>query len=228
MVEMSAMGNGFDDIILRLATMMPAFLLGIVCHEAAHAYAAMKFGDNTAYHQGRLSLNPAVHYDPIGTVVFPLIGVAIGGVMFGWAKPVPVDARYFKNIRQGIFWVSFAGPLANIALAILSAFFLAVMIVWVPQDMYLYDSFFMMLRWSVMINIILAVFNLLPFPPLDGSKMVSTFLDYEQARKYEELQRFSFLFIIILIMTPAFSYIISPALAVGQWSITFFISLLSW
>jgi Zn-dependent protease len=225
---MTAMGNGFDDIILRVATMMPGFLLGIVCHEAAHAYAAMRFGDSTAKNQGRLSLNPAVHYDPIGTVLFPLIGAAIGGVMFGWAKPVPVDARYFKNIRQGIFWVSFAGPIANIVLAIVSAFFLAVMIVMVPQDLYLYDSFFMMLRWSVMINIILAVFNLIPFPPLDGSKMVSTFLDYEQARKYEELQRFSFLFIIILIMTPIFSYIISPALAVGQWGITLFIRLLSW
>lgn len=228
MVEMTAMGNGFDEIILRVATMMPGFLLGIVCHEAAHAYAAMRFGDNTAKYQGRLSLNPAVHYDPIGTVLFPLIGAAIGGVMFGWAKPVPVDARYFKNIRQGIFWVSFAGPLANILLAILSAFLLAVMIVLIPQNLYLYDSFFMMLRWSVMINIILAVFNLIPFPPLDGSKMVSTFLDYEQARRYEELQRFSFLFIILLIMTPVFSYIVSPALALGQWGITLFISLLSW
>jgi Zn-dependent protease len=220
--------KAMEDIILRIATMAPGFLLGIVCHEAAHAYAADRFGDSTARRQGRLSLNPAVHYDPIGTVLFPLIGAAIGGVMFGWAKPVPVDSRYFKNIRSGIFWVSFAGPLANIILAILSAFFIAVMIVVVPKDFYLYDPLFMMIRWSVMINIILAVFNLIPFPPLDGSKMVSTFLDYEQARKYEELQRFSFLFIIVLIMTPIFGYIVSPALAFGSLAINFFISLLSW
>jgi Zn-dependent protease len=222
------MGTGFDDIILRIATMAPGFLLAIVCHEAAHAYVATRLGDPTARHQGRLSLNPAVHYDPIGTVLFPLIGATIGGVMFGWAKPVPVDARYFKNVRTGIFWVSFAGPLANILLAILSAFILAVMIVMVPQTLYLYEPFFMMVRWSVMINIILAVFNLIPFPPLDGSKMVSTFLDYEQARRYEELQRFSFLFIIILIMTPIFSFIVSPALAMGQVTINLFIQMLSW
>lgn len=220
--------GGFEDIILRIATMAPGFLLGIVCHEAAHAYVATRFGDPTARHQGRLSLNPAVHYDPIGTVVFPLIGAVIGGVMFGWARPVPVDARYFKNIRSGIFWVSFAGPLANILLAVLFSFVLAAMVVFVPTDFYLYDPFFMMARWAVMINIILAVFNLIPFPPLDGSKMVSTFLDYEQARRYEELQRFSFVFIIILIMTPIFSYIVSPALSLGQGVITFFINLLSW
>jgi len=217
-----------EDIILRIATMAPGFLLGIVCHEAAHAYAADRFGDSTARRQGRLSLNPAVHYDPIGTVLFPLIGAAIGGVMFGWAKPVPVDSRYFKNIRSGIFWVSFAGPLANILLAILSAFLIAVMIVAVPQDFYLYEQIFMMIRWSVMINIILAVFNLIPFPPLDGSKMVSTFLDYEQARKYEELQRFSFLFIIILLMTGGFNFIVSPVISFGFLVINLFVSLLSW
>ncbi len=148
--------------------------------------------------------------------------------MFGWAKPVPVDSRYFKNIRSGIFWVSFAGPLANILLAILSAFLIAVMIVAVPQDFYLYEQIFMMIRWSVMINIILAVFNLIPFPPLDGSKMVSTFLDYEQARKYEELQRFSFLFIIILLMTGGFNFIVSPVISFGFLVINLFVSLLSW
>lgn len=222
------MGMGFDDLILRIATMVPGFLLGIVCHEAAHAYVATRLGDPTARQQGRLSLNPAVHYDPIGTVVFPLIGASIGGMMFGWAKPVPVDARYFKNVRQGIFWVSFAGPLANIFLATVFAFLLAVMIVFVPQTFGMYEILFMMVRSAVMINIILAVFNLIPFPPLDGSKMVSTFLDYEQARRYEELQRYSFLFIVVLIMTPVFSYIVTPAFVVGQGVITLFIRMLSW
>lgn len=216
-----------EKIILNIATMMPGFLLGIVCHEAAHAYVAMRFGDKTAAYQGRLSLNPMVHYDPIGTVVFPLIGAMIGGVMFGWAKPVPVDSRHFKNIKQGIFWVSFAGPLANIILAVFSALLLAVIIVWIPQSFAYYGPFLLMARYSVMINTILAVFNLLPFPPLDGSKMAATFMDYNTARKYEGLQQYSFLFLIVLLLTGALSYIIRPALVAGDFLIKTFTYILS-
>jgi Zn-dependent protease len=151
----------------------------------------------------------------------------IGGVMFGWAKPVPVDSRYFKNIKRGIFWVSFAGPLANIALAILSDLLLAIIIVWIQQDFTYYQPFLLMARYSVMINTILAVFNLLPFPPLDGSKMAATFMDYNTARKFEGLQQYSFLFLIVLLLTGALSYIIQPALIAGDFLIGLFTYLLS-
>ena len=212
---------------MRLAIGLPGFLLAIVFHEAAHAWMATRFGDQTAKSLGRLSLNPAVHYDPIGTVIFPLIGALMGGVMFGWAKPVPVDPRQFKNVKQGIFWVSFAGPLANILLAIICAFGYAIMVTQVPQDFVFFTQFVEMLRIAVMINIVIAVFNLIPFPPLDGSKMVSTFLDYNAARKYEELQRYSFVIILILWFTPILGYLMMPAIMAGTGLVNVFIRLLA-
>ena len=212
-----------EDIIYRIATALPGFLFAIVCHEAAHAWMAKRFGDTTGEQLGRLSLNPAVHYDPIGTILFPLIGAVLGGTMFGWAKPVPVDTRRFKNIRSGIFWTSFAGPLANIILMVLSAILLALIVTKVPADFTYYKIFSDVLRSAVIINVLLAVFNLIPFPPLDGSKMVTSMLDYNQARQYEELQRYSFVFLIILIMTPILQWIMAPALMVSDIIVNVFI-----
>lgn len=227
------MGN-FDFIafIHLIAISLPGFLLAIVCHEAAHAWMATHFGDPTAKLLGRLSLNPAVHYDLFGTVIFPLIGAAMsvgsgGGAMFGWAKPVPVDSRRFKNIRTGIFWVSFAGPLANIILMIISAFLLAIFVTKVSPEFSYRPIFISMLKQSVTINVLLAAFNLIPFPPLDGSKMVSSMLDYNAARKFEELQRFSFLFMFILILTPVLGYILYPALVFSEFVVNVFIHLLT-
>lgn len=215
------------NIVLRLATGLPGFLLGIVFHEWAHAWAAKKFGDDTAERAGRLSMNPMVHYDLMGTIIFPMIGALVGGVMFGWAKPVPVDPRKFKDIKKGIFWVSFAGPLANILLAIICALLFAILATKMTGTFALHTTFLQMLRSAIIINVVLAAFNLIPFPPLDGSKMVSAFLDYEMSRKYEELQKFSFVFILILWFTPLFSYIIQPALMLGMGITNIFINLLS-
>jgi Zn-dependent protease len=215
-----------SNIILNLATSLPGFLLAVSCHEAAHAYVAHLYGDDTAKRSGRLTLNPVAHYDLVGTIIFPMVGALIGGVMFGWAKPVPVDPRQFKDMKSGIFWVSFAGPLANIILAIFAAFFLAFMHTKVTSNFYFYIPFMGMLQKTVLINIVLAVFNLIPFPPLDGSKMVTTFLNYENARKYEDLQRFTFVFILLLWMTPVFSYLVTPAIMAGNGIINLFVGLL--
>ncbi len=215
-----------EDIILRLCVSLPVFLFAIVVHEASHAYMALRFGDSTAQSMGRLTLNPIAHYDLVGTIIFPLVGVLLGGSMFGWAKPVPVDARRFKNMRSGIFWVSFAGPLSNIILAIISSFLYAFMLSKVATSFYFHDVFSQMLLQSVYINVILAVFNLIPFPPLDGSKMVSSFLDYETSRKYEDLARFSFLFVIVLWTTPVLQYLIGPAVMAGQLLTNWFYRLL--
>ncbi len=216
-----------SDLIFRLSIQVPGFLLAIVVHEAAHAYMAYRFGDNTAKYAGRLSLNPAVHLDVVGTIIFPLIGILFGGAMFGWAKPVPVDARKFKNIRKAIFWVSFAGPLANIILAMLSAILLSILLTQFAPNFYLFSPFKEILNQSVIINIILAVFNLIPWPPLDGSKMVSSFLDYTSMRKYEDLSRYSLIFFIFLMYTGALGYVLRPAIMMAYGMVGVFMNLLS-
>jgi Zn-dependent protease len=212
-----------EDIIYRLAISLPAFLLAIVCHEAAHAFMADRFGDPTGRFLGRLSLNPAVHYDLFGTVLFPIIGLLMGGVMFGWAKPVPVDSRKFRNVKAGLFWVSFAGPLANIFLMVVSAISLALLVTKVSPEFSYYKIFTDMLSTAVTINVLLAVFNLIPFPPLDGSKMVSALLNYENARRFEELQRYSFVFLLMIIFTPVISWIMSPAIMFSNVLVNVFI-----
>lgn len=216
-----------QDFIYNIAISLPGFLFAIVFHEWAHARMALFFGDETAKSQGRLTLNPAVHADLFGTVLFPLIGAVFGGIIFGWAKPVPVDPRRFKNFKHGTFWVSFAGPGANILLAIVSALGFAIVYNYVPSTFDYYTIMKEMFEKSLLINLVLAVFNLLPIPPLDGSKMVTTFLDYNQARKYEELGRYSFLIIIVLWMTNALSYIMAPAFIMGNAILNFFINVLA-
>ena len=213
-----------DGIILRIATSLPGFLLGIVFHEAAHAYAACRFGDNTAKSQGRLSLNPMVHFDLFGTVLLPAIAIFAGGIVFGYARPVPVDPRNFSDIRKGTFWVSFAGPLANLSLAMVATLLMAIMIGWGQgSDFVLYESFLMILQQTTIINLVLFTFNLIPFPPLDGSKMLSVFLDYNTARKFEDLQRYSILFFIVLIATPLFSYLMTPAIIFKNYMLRIFL-----
>lgn len=215
-------------LVLRIATMAPGFLAAIVFHEAAHAWTALRFGDPTAKLRGRLSLNPAAHYDLVGTVIFPLAGALLGGVMFGWAKPVPVDTRFFgRDWRRAVFWVSFAGPLANVALAVLAAFLWALLVTQAPGGLPLHGEFAGMLRAAVAINIVIAAFNLIPFPPLDGSKMLSTFMDHETGARFEGLARYSVLFVLVLWFTPILQIVISPALRMGDGMLRLFLNLLA-
>ncbi len=218
--------QSFEDIILRLTIQVPGFLLALVVHEAAHAYTADKFGDPTAKLAGRLTLNPIPHIDPIGTILFPLLGAMFGGLMFGWARPVPILTRYLKQARKAIFWISFSGPLSNIILAVICAFLTAIMATKVSTDFVFYNHFFNVLRSAVDINLILAAFNLIPFPPLDGSKMVSTFLSYNALVAYENLARYSLVFFLILIFTNVLHYILMPAIIFGRTLTALFASML--
>lgn len=213
-------------IIEKIALSLPGFLFAIVIHEAGHAWMASKFGDDTAKYQGRLTLNPVAHYDLMGTIIFPMVGIMLGGIPFGWARPVPVDPRRFRKMKAGIFWVSFAGPLANILTAFVSTLLFAIFYTQLPESFAVKKELIKMTEYSVLINIVLAVFNLIPFPPLDGSKMVSTFLDYNLARKYEELERFSFVFILLLWFTNIFSYILNPALFIGYMAMNLFVGMM--
>jgi Zn-dependent protease len=223
--------SDINSILFNIAQSLPGFLLAIVVHEAAHAWMANKFGDATAKNEGRLTLNPAAHYDPWGTIFFPLLAAVSNFAMIGWARPVPIETRNFKKLRQGIFWVSFAGPLSNIILGTISALILAIIATKVSFGWEFYSISIRMLQYSVFINFILAFFNLLPIPPLDGSKMVSSFLKGEALYKYEALARYSPLFFIVvfvlsLMNIPTISYLLDPAQKLANYLMFAFVSLL--
>jgi Zn-dependent protease len=222
-----------NQALLNIAIGVPGFLVAIVFHEAGHAWVASLFGDDTAKRMGRLTLNPFAHFTLFGTVLMPLIGALAGGIMFGWAKPVPINPLKFKKIRAGIFWVSFAGPGINILLGIFSAFLLALFALKTPQDFYLYTPILEILRSSVYVNFILAGFNLIPLPPLDGSKLVQYFMDIKTAIKFEELSQYSFYILLALILLDSFAriniigFLLTPAVAAAQFSIQGFVGLLA-
>ena len=222
--------NDINGIILNIAQSLPGFLLAIVVHEAAHAWMAHKFGDSTAKNQGRLTLNPVAHYDPLGTIFFPLLAAFTNFAMIGWARPVPIETRNFKNYRSGLFWVSFAGPLSNLILGVISAMALAFIATQVSPDWGFYAISLKMLRYSVFINFILAFFNLLPLPPLDGSKMVSSFLKGPVLFKYESLAQYTPVFF-LLVMALSFmgihtiGYVLQPAQILANYFMFGFLSL---
>jgi Zn-dependent protease len=175
---------------------------GIILHEVSHGYAAFRFGDPTARNAGRLSLNPVRHVDPMGTLILPaLLLLMKSPFLFGWAKPVPINPAYFEDPRKGIFWVSLAGPAANFALA--TAFYMS-FLVFKPS----LDTLLGVFIWyGVFINLVLGVLNLLPIPPLDGSKILATFLPGRLAGQFMQLERYGFIILILLIFMGALGWI---------------------
>lgn len=180
----------------ELAILIPVFLLALTIHEYAHAWVAHRLGDPTAEREGRLTLNPLAHLDPIGSLAILLIG-------FGWARPVPVDGRYFKHPRRDLMLVAFAGPAINLILAAVMAF-VFMMAPWRAAGAewnWLLVPVRQMLWVGVAVNVLLAVFNLLPVPPLDGSRILSGLLPLRQALAYSRLEPYGFLIIFLLFFT---------------------------
>ncbi len=201
----------FAQIIQRIAIFMPAFLMALVVHEFAHAWMADRFGDKTSEWQGRLTLNPVPHIDVFGTLIFPLISIISGAnIFFGWAKPVPVNPSQFSNYRKGLFWVAFAGPLSNIILGFIAAFILVGFAGFTSPSFEMKEAITQMLQTLLLINFSLAVFNLLPIPPLDGSNMVLSFLGYNAARKYMVIQEYSFYILIFFMISGVLSVLRYP------------------
>ena len=199
----------------QVMNMMIALILSLTLHEAAHAFVAYLQGDNTAKSQGRLSLNPIVHMDPVGTILFPLIGSMLGGFIFGWAKPVPVNTRNLKNQKWGYVLVAFAGPASNLILCFLSV--IAYRLIGPVADGTVMVGFSRLAEAMVQINAILAVFNLLPLYPLDGGAIIYEFLPRNLQRAYEEyIIPYGNIILLALIFTGGFRYL---AVAAQVWII---------
>lgn len=172
-------------------------LFSVIIHEVAHGYAALMQGDKTAEYEGRLTLNPIPHIDPVGTVLLPLLSLSLGGFLFGWAKPVPYNPYNLRNQRWGEAIVAAAGPLSNILLAVI--FGLIIRFYVAPNGEF--DSGLALLSDVIVkVNIVLAVFNLMPIPPLDGSKILSSILPAGFMRVRASVERFGFLGVIVFLL----------------------------
>ncbi|BBB92953.1 MAG TPA: site-2 protease family protein [Methylomusa anaerophila] len=176
---------GFDaDMVFRI----PALLIALTIHEYAHARAAVSLGDPTPRYLGRLTLNPIPHLDPIGLIMLWLF-------KFGWAKPVPINPNYFKNVRQGTLIVSLAGPLSNALLALVTLLIIGIL----DKFHLLTGDWVKILGMTYSYNILLAVFNLLPIPPLDGSKVLASLLPGQQKYMFEQLEQYGAFILMALV-----------------------------
>ena len=183
------------DVLYDLILLAIPVIVAITFHEAAHGYVALHFGDSTAKDEGRVTLNPLKHVDPFGTILLPTLLYFTAGFLFGYAKPVPVKFGQLRNPRWDMIWVAIAGPAMNIALAIISAILLVLFTQGINDD----SVFANVLMRSLSLNAILAVFNMLPLPPLDGSKVVAPFLPIELARPYLGFERFGMLVLLLVV-----------------------------
>ena len=201
-------------IIQKLAAYSLPIIFAITVHEAAHGYAAKYFGDMTAFHLKRISLNPLRHIDPLGTIVFPVLLVILqAGFIFGWAKPVPINPSNLRNPKKDMLWVALAGPGANLIMAILWT------IVYSNQQLVpsIGQNFISIMAVAgIQINIVLMVLNLLPLPPLDGGRVAVSLLPYPWSSKLAGLERYGFFILIFLLATGLLGAILSPLIRISQ------------
>jgi len=201
----------FASNMQRLSIMIVPFLVAVIFHEVAHGFIAYRWGDSTARDQGRITFNPVPHIDPLGTLILPILMMFTGsGMLFGWARPVPINPARFKKYRAGLFWVSLAGPAMNFLIAAISGLAFAATLKFASPEFYLFEPLVEMTKVSVMLNFSLGIFNLLPLPPLDGSKIIESFLPYNAMKAYESIAQYSFWILLALIMTGALSILSGP------------------
>ena len=204
-----------ENFFLKLSIMLVPGMLAIVCHEVSHGFVAWRYGDPTARMLGRLTLNPLKHIDIIGTLMIFFIGI-------GWAKPVPVTFQNLRNPKRDMIWVAAAGPVTNILLATVSAVLLRGLVALdnpaasaSPLAMVL-EPVILMLAFSVYINLLLAIFNMIPVPPLDGGRVLVGLLPHRQAAAWARIEPYGMVIIILLVFfTNIFSYVISPMLNIA-------------
>ena len=199
------------SLIQTLVVWTPPVLLAVTLHEVAHGWVARELGDDTAEALGRLSFNPLKHVDPVGTVLVPGLLYVLAGIVFGWAKPVPVNWDKLRNPRRDMALVALAGPLANVVMllawAAVAKFGLS----------YGQDYFVTTGLAGIMINAVLIALNLLPVPPLDGSRVVSALLPAEMALQYGRIEPYGLIILLVLIGSGALSRLMEPTMDVIGW-----------
>jgi Zn-dependent protease len=202
------------NLIQTIAVYALPVIFAITLHEAAHGYVAKHFGDLTAYAEGRVSLNPLRHIDPFGTVALPLILLALsklfggGGILFGWAKPVPVNFSNLRHPKRDMLWVAAAGPASNLLMALLWA--LMVKIGLSAPGSYFALPLALMGAAGVFVNVIFMVLNLLPLPPLDGGRILVSLLPHRLAHMVSRIEPYGFVILIVLLFTGALGVVMWP------------------
>lgn len=194
-------------LIQKIAVSALPIIFAITVHEAAHGYVAKYFGDLTAEKMGRITLNPLKHIDPLGTIILPALTLMLGGILFGWAKPVPVNFANLRNPKKDMLWVAAAGPASNFVMAVFWALVLNFSMS-VPENI----AFFLleMSKVGIMINLVLMVLNLLPLPPLDGGRIAVSLLPMDLAMQLSKLEKYGFFILMALLFTGILGKIISP------------------
>ena len=201
------------SIVQKISAYALPILFAITVHEAAHGYVARYFGDMTAHYMNRISLNPIRHIDPLGTIIFPALTLMLGGILFGWAKPVPVNFSNLNNPKKDMFWVALAGPAANFFMAIFWTILLARINLF-PDDAELFMR--VMCLAGIQINIVLMVLNLLPIPPLDGGRIAVSVLPYPWSSYIAGLERYGFFILIFLLITGLLGQLLMPLVMFSQ------------
>ena len=206
--------------IAQVFILFTVLLFSLTVHEMAHAWTADRLGDPTARLLGRVTLNPIAHIDPIGTILFPLIAIVTGVPILGWAKPVPVNVRQLRNDRRDYMLVAAAGPASNIVMAVAAAALIALVPVsaLVIGEPTVSAPLARLLTVMVRLNVLLAVFNMLPIPPLDGGNVLSGLLPRDAARLLDYIRPYGFIVLYALILTDAFFYlVVRPSNYVINW-----------
>jgi Zn-dependent protease len=196
------------DIIQKIAIYALPVIFAITLHEAAHGYVAKHFGDPTAYMLGRVSLNPLKHIDPVGTILIPLLSLFLGGILFGWAKPVPVNFNQLRRPKQDMLWVAAAGPAANLAMILGWALILK-LAEQMPDNPFALPMS-LMGEAGMSINAVLMVLNLVPLPPLDGGRIAVSLLPRPAAYQLAKIEPYGFIIVVLLLMTGVLGQLIGP------------------
>ena len=209
-----------DEIIRNIAVYALPVLFAITLHEAAHAYAARYFGDNTAYAQGRMTLNPISHIDLFGTIIIPVALYLTSGFVFGYAKPVPVQFGNLRNPKRDMAWVALAGPFANFVMAVMWLIFgVALSAVNVAEDFP-----HKVAQAGIVTNLLIFAFNLFPLPPLDGGRVVTSMLPNTLAYKFAKIEPYGFFILLALLWFGVLSFWVQPVMWLGAQAVKFIAS----